>query len=168
MAGTYLLAMWCPVYRWRDSNLGLGTELENLSGGVKGKGTSGGPARPKVLIRRTGADHLVVVMKRGNARGAKGVGHQRRGRLANWKQEEPGGRGGRRQPSVSGTSRVTGDCHARICESLGVKFPRATRRYKYTHQMYYYFGRFLHEELFLVRSYEVLYSIRCASASNRQ
>ena len=56
------------------------------------------------------------------------MGHSRRGRLANWKQEEPGGRGGRRQPSVSGTSRVTGDCHARICESLGVRFPGATRQ----------------------------------------
>jgi len=27
-----------------------------------------------------------------------------------------------------GTSRVTGDCHARFCERLGVKFPGATRR----------------------------------------
>jgi hypothetical protein len=26
------------------------------------------------------------------------------------------------------TSRVTGDCHARICEGLGVKFPGSTRR----------------------------------------
>src|SRR5580693_6472681 len=34
-------------------------------------------ARPKVPMRRRGADCLVVVMKRGNARGAKGVGHRR-------------------------------------------------------------------------------------------
>src|SRR5216684_8968039 len=27
-----------------------------------------------------------------------------------------------------GTSRVTGDCQARICEGLGVKFPGSTRR----------------------------------------
>ncbi len=27
-----------------------------------------------------------------------------------------------------GTSRVTGDCRARICEGLGVKFPGPTRR----------------------------------------
>ena len=33
-------------------------------------------ARPKVLMRRRGADCLVVVLKRGNARGAKGVGHR--------------------------------------------------------------------------------------------
>jgi hypothetical protein len=48
--------------------------------------------------------------------------------LANWQQEEPGGRGGRRQPSLGGTSRVTGDCHARFCERPGVKFPGPTRR----------------------------------------
>ena len=26
------------------------------------------------------------------------------------------------------TSRMTGDCHVRFCEGLGVRFPRATRR----------------------------------------
>jgi hypothetical protein len=36
MAGAYLLAMWCPVYRWRDSNLGSGTELGNSSCNAKG------------------------------------------------------------------------------------------------------------------------------------
>ena len=41
MAGTYLLAMWCPVYRRRDSHPGSCVELENLSGDAKGKGTSG-------------------------------------------------------------------------------------------------------------------------------
>ena len=30
MADTWLLAMRCPGYRWRDSSLGSGTELENL------------------------------------------------------------------------------------------------------------------------------------------
>jgi hypothetical protein len=34
-------------------------------------------ARPKVPMRRRGADCPVVVMKRGNARGAKGAGHRR-------------------------------------------------------------------------------------------
>ncbi len=29
MAETWLLAMWCPGYRWRDSRLGSGMELEN-------------------------------------------------------------------------------------------------------------------------------------------
>jgi|NGEPerStandDraft_6_1074524.scaffolds.fasta_scaffold40358_2 hypothetical protein len=43
MAETWLLAMRCPGYRWRDSGLGSGMELENLFGGGKGKGTSGQP-----------------------------------------------------------------------------------------------------------------------------
>ena len=75
MAGTYLLAMRCPVYRRRDSHSGSCAELENLFGDAKGKGTSGGPARPKVPMRQPGADCSVVVTKRGNARGAKGAGH---------------------------------------------------------------------------------------------
>ena len=41
MAGTYLLAMRCPVCRRRDSHLGFRTELENLVGDAKGKGASG-------------------------------------------------------------------------------------------------------------------------------
>ena len=59
---------------------------------------------------------------------------ERRGRairavivLVNRQREEPTDHGGGRQPSMDGTSRVTGDCHARICESPGVKFPGATR-----------------------------------------
>ena len=65
MAGTYLLAMWCPVYRRRDSNSGSCMELENLFGDAKGKGTNGEPVRPKVPMRRSGADCSVVVVKRG-------------------------------------------------------------------------------------------------------
>ena len=41
MADTYLLAMRCPVYRRRESHPGFRTELENLAGDGKGKGTSG-------------------------------------------------------------------------------------------------------------------------------
>jgi hypothetical protein len=37
MAGAYLLAMWRPVYRWRESSLGLGMELGNSSCNAKGK-----------------------------------------------------------------------------------------------------------------------------------
>jgi len=81
MAETWLLAMRCPGYRWRDSRLGSGTELENLLSGGKGKGTSGSPARPKVPRRRAGADCSVVAKKRGNARGAKGAGHSRQNQL---------------------------------------------------------------------------------------
>jgi hypothetical protein len=81
MAETWLLAMWCPGYRWRDSSLGSGMELENLSGVAKGKGASGSPARPKVPIRRVGTDCPVVALKRGNARGVKGAGHSRQDHL---------------------------------------------------------------------------------------
>src|SRR4029450_1008763 len=44
-------------------------------------------ARPKVPMRRLGADCFVVAWKRGNARGAKEAGH-RRWAWANWQQEE--------------------------------------------------------------------------------
>jgi hypothetical protein len=78
-------------------------------------------------MRRPGADYLVVVMKRGNARGAKGVGHSRWQRRVNGQPEEPGGVSGRRQSSVGGTSRMTRECQVRICERLGVKSPGPTR-----------------------------------------
>src|SRR5258708_21024678 len=45
-------------------------------------------ARLKVPMRRLGADCLVVAMKRGNARGAKGAGHRHWGRV-NRQREEP-------------------------------------------------------------------------------
>jgi hypothetical protein len=38
--------------------------------------------------------------------------------LVNWQQEEPNDCGGGRQLSRDGTSRVTGDSHARFCERL--------------------------------------------------
>ena len=53
-ADTYLLAVRCPVYRGRDSNLGFRMELENLVGDAKGKGTSGRPMRLKVPKHRQG------------------------------------------------------------------------------------------------------------------
>src|ERR1700741_4898585 len=77
---SYLLAMRRPVYRRCDSHSGFLTELENLAGDAKGKGTSGKTAMPKVPMRRRGAD-CFVAMKRGNARGAKGAGHRCRDRV---------------------------------------------------------------------------------------
>ena len=124
---TYLLTTRCPVFRRRDSHLGFRMELETLAGHAKGKGTSGRPARPKVPMGQSGADRPIVVTKRGNARGAKGVGHSR----CLLGQRETGGtrcQGGRRQPSLSGTSRMRRESHVRICERLGVKFPGPTRR----------------------------------------
>ena len=52
MEETYSLAMRCPVYRRRDSNLGFRAELENLAGDGKGKGTSGSTARLNVPMRQ--------------------------------------------------------------------------------------------------------------------
>ena len=63
MEGTCLLIMRCPVYKGRESHLGSCAELGNLFADAKGKGTSGETARPKVPMRRTGADCSVVVVK---------------------------------------------------------------------------------------------------------
>ena len=105
--------------------LSFRTERENLAGDAKGKGTSGESARPKVPMHRSGSDCSIVVMKRGNARGAKGAGHR------HWIGSTGNGRNpiinGRRQPSGGGTSRMTRECQVRICERLGVKFPGPTR-----------------------------------------
>src|ERR1700720_3887112 len=88
-------------------------------------------ARPKVPMRRLGAHCLVVAMKRGNARGAKGVGHQR------WIGSTGVGStgsgrnliiNGRRQPSHGGTSGMMREYHVRICEGLGVQLPGSTRQ----------------------------------------
>src|SRR5262249_25147830 len=68
---SYLPAMRRPVYGRRDSHSGSLTELGNLAGDAKGKGTSGETARPKVPMRWPGADRFVLARKRGNARGAK-------------------------------------------------------------------------------------------------
>jgi len=90
------------------------------------KAQAASTARPKVPMRRLGADCSVVAAKRGNARGAKGAGHR------HWFGSTGNGRNprfsGRRQPSCDGTSRMTRECQVRICERLGVKFPGPTRR----------------------------------------
>jgi hypothetical protein len=62
MAETYLLAM---------RNLRTWTAM------AREKAQAAKTAGPKVPMRRPGADCLVVVMKRGNARGAKRAGHRR-------------------------------------------------------------------------------------------
>jgi hypothetical protein len=111
---TCLLTTRCPVFRRRDSHLGFRMELETLAGHAKGKGTSGRPARPKVPMGQSGADRPIVVMKRGNARGAKGVGHSRRC-WVNGRPEEPSSFAGRRQPSLSGTSRMRRESQVRLC-----------------------------------------------------
>jgi len=99
--------------------MGISVKRVNLGEDVKRKGTSVRSMRPEVSMPPSGADCSVVVMKRGNARGAKGAGHLLCGPWVNWQQEELLGLRGTRQGSLSGTSRMTGDCHVRICEGLG-------------------------------------------------
>jgi len=88
------------------------------------------PASLKVAMLTSGMDCSVVTLKRGNARGVRGTGHPIHDPLmvANRIWDEPWGCGGRRQPSLGGTSRMTGDRLVRICESSPVKFRRSTRR----------------------------------------
>jgi hypothetical protein len=45
----------------------------------------------------------------------------------NGQPEELDGLDGRRQPSMGGTSRVSREAQARICEGLGVQLPGPTR-----------------------------------------
>jgi len=128
-AVTYLLAVRCPVYRSRDSNSGFRTELENLVGDAKGKGTSGSPARPKVPMRWPGADCSVVAVKRVNDRGAKGAGHPRRDRT-----ESTGNRKNSLVSAEGGSLRwvaravISREAYVRFCERPGVQFPGPTRR----------------------------------------
>jgi hypothetical protein len=125
---TYLLAMWCPVCRRRDSHLGFRTELENLAGDAKGKGTSGTKAESTDAPKRGGLPRSsdeagVMPAERREWATAVGAG-----------QQKPSGGGrspkfnGRRQPSIDGTSRMTRECQVRIWGRLGVRVPRPTRR----------------------------------------
>src|SRR5208337_2465317 len=121
---TYLLTARCPVFRRRDSHLGFRTELETLVGHAKGKGTSGGPARLKVPMGQSGADRPIVVMKRGNACRAKGVGHSR----CLLGQRETGGTQLSHRKAPAFVEWHERESHVRICERLGVKVPGPTRR----------------------------------------
>jgi hypothetical protein len=79
-------------------------------------------------MRSSGTDCLVVVTKRGNARGAKGTGdsrHDRRGQLATGGTARSLRR--ERQLSLNGKSRVSREAQARFREGLGVQLPGATR-----------------------------------------
>ena len=125
--GSYLLALRCPVQRRRESNLGFRAELENFVGDVKGEGASGRTVRPRVPMRQRGADCSVLAVKWSNVRGAKGAGHSSHAHQVNRQREEPTGCDGGRQPSMNGTSRVSREAQARICERLGVRLPGATR-----------------------------------------
>jgi hypothetical protein len=65
----------------------------------------------KTLDKRWGVRSPIFVERRGQAIRVMVD-------LANRQQEEPTGYGGGRQPSMDGTSRVTGDSNAWFCERL--------------------------------------------------
>src|SRR5258708_11018453 len=85
-------------------NLALVRNVRTWPAMPREKAQAAPTARPKVPMRRRGADRPVVVTKRGNARGAKGVGHR------HWIGSAGNGRNpiisGRRQPSRGDTSRM--------------------------------------------------------------
>lgn len=87
-----------------------------------------GSIRPKVVMLTSGKDCSVVPMKRGNARGGRGVGYSLRHHATTQRWEESLGSAGNRQVATGDTSRMTGDCHVRICEGSRVKLPRSTRQ----------------------------------------
>src|SRR5271166_1305809 len=58
----------------------------------------------------------------------------------NGRPEELSCLAGRRQPSLSGTSRMRRESHVRICERLGVKVPGPTRRQS-AHPHAFFLGR---------------------------
>src|SRR5262245_10925502 len=83
-------------------------------------------ARLKVPMRRSGADCLVVAMKRLEWPWSEGSGSS----PLIWANRETGRSpsfNGRRQPSRDGTSRMSREAQVR-CERLGVKSPEPTRR----------------------------------------
>ena len=60
----------------------------------------------------------------------------------NGQPEELEGLDGRRQPSMGGTSRVSREAQARICEGLRVQFPGPTRQpHPFRHPSFYFKGR---------------------------
>src|SRR6516162_8760378 len=109
-------------------NLALVRNVRTWPAMLREKAQAAPTAKPKVPMRRRGADCPVVALKRGNARGAKGAGHR------HWVGSTGNGRNptinGRRQPSRGGTSRMMREYHVRICEGLGVEFPGPTRHEK--------------------------------------
>src|SRR5438876_5349583 len=63
-----------PAWRRRKLNLAVVRNVRTWPAMPREKAQAAPTARPKVLMRRRGADCPVVVLKRGNARGAKGGG----------------------------------------------------------------------------------------------
>jgi len=77
-----------PVYRRHEFDIGISAKHVNLAMDEKRKGTSARNIRPKVSMPKPGGDCSVIVMKLGNASGAKGAGYPLCDPWANWKKEE--------------------------------------------------------------------------------
>jgi hypothetical protein len=89
---------------------------------LREKAQAADPRGRKYRCADAGADCFVVALKRGNARGAKGAGHSRRGQQGHPdSRQELIGYGGRRQPSLSGTSRISREAYVRFCERCALK-----------------------------------------------
>jgi len=71
-AGACLRAGWWPADRWREPGSGFHVERGNLALRCQGSNPRESTLRVRVPKRSAGADRLVVVMKPGNAGGAKG------------------------------------------------------------------------------------------------
>ncbi len=80
----------------------------------------------KVPKRGTGAEPPVVATKAGRPTGAKGWRHPAKGKGQPREREEPASKAKPFQ-RLDDRSRMNREVHVRFCESLGVKFPRATR-----------------------------------------
>src|SRR6516164_7141387 len=86
-------------------NLALVWNVRTWSAMLREKAQVAQTARPKVPMRRRGADCSVLVMKRGNARGAKGAGHRHCfGSTGNGRNPMINGR--RQSPGLLGKTRI--------------------------------------------------------------
>ena len=125
--GACLRAERHPAYRWAEPGRGDCREGGKLGVAANGKAPSGLNHESESTDAASSDGPPRSRTKRSSVRGAKGVVHPR------WNRN--GSTGDRRNPLVlaeaaalkDDTSRVTGDCRARICEGLGVKFPGPTR-----------------------------------------
>ena len=99
--------------------------LRTCRGDAKGKGPSGGPARPKVPRRPFRGGPPRSSEEPRQCLGSEGGGSPASGSV--W---STGDRRNRRVSTdrLGGTSRMSWETHVRFCERLGVKFPGPTRQ----------------------------------------
>jgi len=125
----FLPGRW-PAQRRREPSIGSCVEHGNLSSDAKGDLQVVDPRGAEYRCGVPGADGLVVVMKPGNAGGAKGPGTLAPvcGQPAMGGATQRGiaaGAVNAWQPECK--SRMRRESHVRFCEGVGVKSPRPTR-----------------------------------------